>query len=67
MQMLYTFEFVLEPFELAILQQSNALPRPAGVSASIVQVIPSNYFGFNGSGLQPFGQGIFYTKNIPTQ
>ncbi len=66
MQMLYTFEFYLEPFELAILQQSGALPRPAGVSASIVQVTPSSFFGFKGSGLQPFGQGIFYTKSIPT-
>ena len=66
MQMLYTFEFYLEPYELAILQQSGALPRPSGVSASIVQVTPSSFFGLKGSGLQPFGQGIFYTKNIPT-
>lgn len=32
----YTFEFVLSPLEFAIVSQSGALPKPAGVSASVV-------------------------------
>lgn len=37
MVMTYTFEFVLAPFELAIVEQSGALPKPVGVKASVVQ------------------------------
>lgn len=38
MSMTYTFTFALTPVELAILGQSGILPKPVGVSASIVQV-----------------------------
>lgn len=38
MTMTYTFNFVLTPVELAILGQSGVLPKPVGVSSSIVQV-----------------------------
>jgi hypothetical protein len=64
MEMTYTFEFVLLPVELAILQQSGALPHPTGVQVTIVQgVISGSTFGFNGSGLEPFGQGTFYNPS----
>lgn len=33
--MTYTFEFPLTPVELAIVQQSGVLPKPAGVAASV--------------------------------
>lgn len=36
MSMTYTFEFQLTPVELAIVQQSGVLPKPVGVSASVV-------------------------------
>lgn len=40
MTMTYTFEFVLSPVEATIVQQSpGVLPTPAGVSATIVQVL----------------------------
>lgn len=39
MTMTYTFEFVLHPVEIAILSQTGVLPKPSGVSATIVQVI----------------------------
>ena len=39
MTMTYSFRFVLTPVELAIVSQSGVLPRPAGVSATVVQVI----------------------------
>lgn len=38
MTMTYTFEFVLSAVEQAILQQSGVLPKPVGVSATIVQI-----------------------------
>lgn len=36
MTMTYTFEFVPTPVELAIVTQSNVLPKPTGVKASVV-------------------------------
>ncbi len=63
MQMRYTFEFALEPFEYAILTQSGALPHPAGVETFIfTAALP--LFGFSEAGTEsaaPFGEGIFYT------
>jgi hypothetical protein len=38
MTMIYHFEFILTPVEAAIVSQSGVLPKPAGVSATIVQV-----------------------------
>jgi hypothetical protein len=39
MTMTYTFQFVLTQVELAIVAQSGALPKPTGVSLSIVTAI----------------------------
>lgn len=36
MTMTYTFEFALEPFELTIVQNGSVLPKPTGVSATVV-------------------------------
>jgi hypothetical protein len=62
MQMRYTFEFYLEPWEQAIITQSGALPRPTGVLASMVQIPQGSTFGFaeQGLGAQPLGQGTFF-------
>jgi len=38
MTMTYTFEFTLSPVDAAIVEQSGVLPRPCGVSVSVVQV-----------------------------
>jgi hypothetical protein len=59
MQMRYVFEFALTPLEYALLTQSNAMPRPAGVAVSVLQLDVSTTFGFKDSGLQPFGSGVF--------
>lgn len=40
MRMSYVFEFHLAPFELAILNKSNALPRPSGVTVTVIQTVP---------------------------
>ncbi|WP_081067830.1 DUF2612 domain-containing protein [Burkholderia territorii] len=64
MQMRYTFEFYLQPFEIAILTQSGAMPRPTGVLATIMQVPVPNIFGFSEAGktsVAPFGQGTLFT------
>ena len=60
MALRYVFEFDLTPYEFAIMTQSGALPRPAGVSASLFQsALP--LFGFSEAGVSaaPFGQGVF--------
>lgn len=67
MQMRFTFEFFLEPFEMAIMTQSGVLPRPTGVLASLVQIPIPNVFGFHEAGVAsaaPFGQGTFFTGAI---
>ncbi|MDN7913670.1 DUF2612 domain-containing protein [Burkholderia cepacia] len=64
MQLRYTFEFYLEPFEVSVLTQSGALPRPTGVLASLAQVDVGSMFGFQEAGTYsaaPFGQGTFFT------
>ncbi len=55
----FVFEFFLPAYMLAILQQSGAVPRPAGVQLFGLQVDVAGTFGFAGSGMQPFGQGAF--------
>lgn len=37
MTMTYQFEFLLQPVEAAIVEQSGALPKPVGVLANVVQ------------------------------
>ncbi|MDE3023123.1 MAG: DUF2612 domain-containing protein [Pseudomonadota bacterium] len=60
MKMRYTFEFYLQPFEIAIVTQSQALPRPAAVSATVLQVDVPSTLGFNEAGVyQTFGHGVF--------
>lgn len=61
MQIRLVFEFNLTPYEVAILTQSNAVPRPAGVLAQVMQVDIYNTFGFSESlDGQPFGSGVFF-------
>jgi len=60
MTMTFTFEFYLLPYEYAIVAISGVIPHPAGVLVSIEQ-IPGDVFGFEGTGLQPFDQGTFFS------
>lgn len=63
MQMRYTFEFELLPYELAIITQSGVMPRPAGVKTSVLQTA-TPVFGFSeaGAGMAPFGQAPFLSQ-----
>lgn len=64
MAMRYTFEFYLQPYEVAIVTNSGALPHGAGVSVSILQIQLPFVFGFSEMGTHdavPFGQGTLYS------
>lgn len=60
MQLRYTFEFDLAPYEFAIITQSGAMPRPAGVNVILFQsALPLFGFSEAGQSAAPFGQGVF--------
>lgn len=62
MQMRYTFEFPLQPWELSVLLSGVALPRPAGVDAYVMNYSRGSTFGFAEAGdAQPFNQGTFFS------
>ncbi|CAM2143841.1 DUF2612 domain-containing protein [Pararobbsia alpina] len=65
MQMRYTFEFYLEPYEVAIVTQSGVLPVPTGVLASMVQIPMGSTFGFQEAGAATFGEGTFFNGALP--
>lgn len=58
MHMRFLVQFVMEPFEQAIMQSEDVPPKPAGVLFDWYYV-PVPTFGFDGSGLHPFTQGTF--------
>lgn len=58
MQLRYTFEFLLTDFEYAIMTQSGAIPRPAGVGAYIITT-DAPVFGFSEAAAAPFDQAPF--------
>jgi hypothetical protein len=49
----------IEPYSIAILKQYGLLNLGAGVGWEYYIIDPEQTFGFDGSGLQPFDQGIF--------
>lgn len=53
------FEFLLQPIDYAIFKAYGLLNRGAGVGWDFYQIQPGETFGFSGSGLQPFNQGVF--------
>lgn len=63
MQIRFVFEFPLLPYEIAILTNSNAVPRPAAVLAQVMQLDLPNTFGFKeGQVFQTFGHGVFFNS-----
>ena len=64
MSIRYTFEFTLTAYEFAIVTQSGALPRPAGVSATIFHSdVPLFGFSEAGDSALPFDQGVFVSED----
>lgn len=65
MRMMYTFEFELQPHEIAIMTQSGVIPKPAGVRIAITQMDAATTFGFcEAVGAQPFNQGVFFNPDV---
>lgn len=62
MQITFVFEFLLKSYEVAILEQSGAVPRPAGVSSAILQIAVPSTFGFMEAIGLPFGEGLFFNQ-----
>lgn len=60
MSMIYVFSFDLSDVEWAILLNSNAIAKPAGVSVSIMSLDFNNTFGFAEADMQPFESGTFF-------
>jgi hypothetical protein len=57
-----TFEFTLQPFELAIIKQSGALPPPTGVEFEVMEAPRGQTFGFNeaGAAAAPWNVGVYF-------
>lgn len=53
------FNDYLQPVEIGILNTYGALNKGAGVQWIYLSVNPNETFGFDGSGFQPFDQGVF--------
>ena len=64
MEIRAVFLFYLSPFEVAILRRYSLLNRGSGVGFSFFQCDPDTVFGFAGTELQPFNNGVF--NNYPT-
>lgn len=62
MRMRYVFEFAMFPWEEAVVDQLNILPKPAGVELLEKAIIASSYFGFAemGNYITPFDESPFY-------
>lgn len=56
----YVFEYRLSDFERNLVFTQNMLPRPSGVKIGVVELPDFEYFGFSGTGFQPFNQSPFY-------
>lgn len=64
MSMTYVFEFDLLPYEVSIISNSGAFPRPAAVRASAISIQPNATFGFQEAGIyQTFGHGTFFSPS----
>lgn len=64
MQIRFVFEFPLTAYELAILTQSNTVPRPAAVFAQVMQLDLPGTLGFSeAKNFQPFGYGVLFNSS----
>ena len=64
MKVRIVFTFYLTPYQRALFREYGVLNLGGGVGFEYYQINPAETFGFNGSGLQPFGQGIFQPYEI---
>lgn len=64
MKVRVVFTFFLTAYERALFKEYGLLNLGAGVGWEFYQIDPEGTFGFRGSGLQPFGQGVFQPYSI---
>lgn len=64
MKVRIVFQFYLSAYQRALLKEYGVLNLGAGVGFEYYQIDTQNTFGFDGSGLQPFGQGVFSKYGI---
>ena len=65
MSITYILDFFPTAEEEIVLKLNDFLPRPSGVKIqSITPIPPQKTFGFDGSGLQPFNNGVFVVNSI---
>ena len=71
MMMLYRFEFLLNPYEVAIITQSGAIPHTSGVRCFYQHGLMQNYLGFKNSNPSKLNQykptsfgGFFSSDNL---
>ena len=64
MKLRYIFEFYLTPYEESLAMRRDLPPKPAGVTYEIYQIVPEKTFGFEGSGMNGFDNGVFDPKGI---
>jgi hypothetical protein len=58
------FSFEVPPYSFALLRKYGLFNVGAGVGWEYYVLDPTETFGFNGSGMQPFNQGIFAPYDI---
>lgn len=58
------FSYSIAPYTLALLKRYGFLNLGAGVGWEYYLIDPAETFGFDGSGLQPFNQGVFAPYDI---
>lgn len=65
MSITYILDFFPTAEEEIVLKLNDFLPRPSGVKIqSITPIPPQETFGFDGSGLQSFNNGVFVVNSI---
>lgn len=61
MELKIAFGFQLSPFEKAVMN-SGIMPHPGGVMVTMQYINSDDFFGFAGSGFQPFNQKPFFNE-----
>ena len=64
MKVRIVFTFYLSAYQRALFREYGVLNLGGGVGFEYYQIDPENTFGFDGSGLQPFGHGVFQPYGI---
>lgn len=64
MKVRIVFTFYLTPYQRALFREYGVLNLGAGVGFEYYQIDPAQTFGFGGSEMQPFNQGVFQPYDI---